>query len=507
MDLSAVAYTGDYEDLNNIPEAEHPIFVARNYSLDALTRTASSSINGNSGLWVVNATQNAGQGIPVANFTDFSGGFAPTAVNGEVRLEEGSVARVFRGNDIRYIGRIITNQNPVVSITEANGRLTITQMNGDTSEITLPSGSGGGGTVVIANPTGDGTDTLTKLQVGSTIYNVPQGGTGTDTDSYFIDAWIRTSKGSTVSSSALTSAGTWNNNANAPAFTTKPTDNVAAGTVFDISDLPASASTSDTFDYHHFRRVFTVGETNVPSSAWQYLGQSNHPVPTAGQFLIQAFLRIQSGDVPLNTALTSGGVWDQQAQRFTTKPTENVLGGVVYDRSDLPADAVTSTQYDYWQYNRYYTEGETSVAGSAWWRVGKLDQDPSGGGTTLTPEQIADINRIDDIESAKQDKIENDDGSDPAEGQIAVVDSAGKLVLGTAPSGGGSGATTFDGLTDTPDSKEANKLVATNADGDALEYVDKTPDADTTTKGIVQRATAAMKLQLDQILPSTLPLH
>ena len=77
-----------------------------------------------------------------------------------------------------------------------------------------------------------------------------------------------------------------------------------------------------------------------------------------GQYLIQAFLRIGAGDVPLNTALTSGGVWDQQNQRFTTKPTENVLDGVVYDRSDLPADAVTSTQYDYWQYNRYYTEGE-----------------------------------------------------------------------------------------------------------------------------------------------------
>ena len=293
--------------------------------------------------------------------------------------------------------------------------------------------------------------------------------------------------------------------------------------VFSISSLPASASTSDTFDYHHFRRIFTVGETNVPATDWQYLGQSNHPAPTSGQYLIQAFLRIGAGDVPLNTALTSGGVWDQQNQRFTTKPTENILDGMVYDRSDLPADAVTSTQYDYWQYNRYYTEGEGTVAGSAWWRVGKLDQDAGGGGTTLTPEQIADINRIDqiasavtandnaisgkqdslttdqlddinridDIESAKQDKIENDDGSDPAEGQIAIVDSAGKLVLGNAPSGGGSGATTFDGLTDTPTSKEANKLVATNADGDALEYVDKTPDADTTTKGIVERATTA----------------
>ena len=120
----------------------------------------------------------------------------------------------------------------------------------------------------------------------------------------------------------------------------------------------------------------------MPASSWKYLGQANHPIPTPGQILIQAFVRIQAGDVPTNTALTSGGVWDQQAQRFTTKPTNNVLNGVVYDRSDLPDDAVTSTEYDYWQYNRYYTDGEGTIAGSAWWRVGKLDQDPSGGGSS-----------------------------------------------------------------------------------------------------------------------------
>ena len=84
--------------------------------------------------------------------------------------------------------------------------------------------------------------------------NTSGGGGGTDTNSYFIDAWLRTPKGSTVSSNALTSPGTWNNDPDAPGFTTKPTDNVAAGTVYDISDLPASASTDDTFDYHRFRR-------------------------------------------------------------------------------------------------------------------------------------------------------------------------------------------------------------------------------------------------------------
>lgn len=37
---------------------------------------------------------------------------------------------------------------------------------------------GGGGTTVVANPTGAATDTLNKLQVGSTIYSVPSGGSG-----------------------------------------------------------------------------------------------------------------------------------------------------------------------------------------------------------------------------------------------------------------------------------------------------------------------------------------
>lgn len=37
-------------------------------------------------------------------------------------------------------------------------------------------GGGGGGTTVIANPAGSATDTLNKLQVGSTIYDIPSGG-------------------------------------------------------------------------------------------------------------------------------------------------------------------------------------------------------------------------------------------------------------------------------------------------------------------------------------------
>ena len=43
-------------------------------------------------------------------------------------------------------------------------------------EVAAGGGGGGGGTTVIANPAGAATDTLNKLQVGATIYDVPSGG-------------------------------------------------------------------------------------------------------------------------------------------------------------------------------------------------------------------------------------------------------------------------------------------------------------------------------------------
>lgn len=55
-------------------------------------------------------------------------------------------------------------------------------------------GGGGGGTTVIANPAGAATDTLNKLQVGSTIYDVPSGGgssghTWSETE-HIVGTWI-----------------------------------------------------------------------------------------------------------------------------------------------------------------------------------------------------------------------------------------------------------------------------------------------------------------------------
>lgn len=59
-------------------------------------------------------------------------------------------------------------------------------------------GGGGGGTTVIANPAGTATDTLNKLQVGSTIYGVSGGGSSGhtySTNEQIVGTWI---DGSTV---------------------------------------------------------------------------------------------------------------------------------------------------------------------------------------------------------------------------------------------------------------------------------------------------------------------
>lgn len=55
-------------------------------------------------------------------------------------------------------------------------------------------GGGGGGTTVIANPAGTATDTLNKLQVGATIYDVPSGGGSSghtySTTEQIVGTWI-----------------------------------------------------------------------------------------------------------------------------------------------------------------------------------------------------------------------------------------------------------------------------------------------------------------------------
>lgn len=60
-------------------------------------------------------------------------------------------------------------------------------------EVAAGGGGGGGGTTVIANPAGTATDTLNKLQVGSTIYGVSGGGSSGHTYStteQIVGTWI-----------------------------------------------------------------------------------------------------------------------------------------------------------------------------------------------------------------------------------------------------------------------------------------------------------------------------
>lgn len=72
----------------------------------------------------------------------------------------------------------------------------------DTRVTALEQGGGGGGTVVIANPAGQATADLNKLQVGSDIYAIPSGGGGGLTyiprsKMQIIDGWLSDSGGHT----------------------------------------------------------------------------------------------------------------------------------------------------------------------------------------------------------------------------------------------------------------------------------------------------------------------
>lgn len=61
-------------------------------------------------------------------------------------------------------------------------------------EVAAGGGGGGGGTTVIANPSGTATDTLNKLQVASTIYDIPSGGGSSghnySTNEQIVGTWL-----------------------------------------------------------------------------------------------------------------------------------------------------------------------------------------------------------------------------------------------------------------------------------------------------------------------------
>ena len=91
---------------------------------------------------------------------------------------------------------------------------------------------------------------------------------------------------------------------------------------------------------------------------------------------IEAYVRVAHGANVSSLSLTSGGVWSDSAQKFTTKPAAS--SGAVFDQSDLPADATSSGTYDYIRFRRIHREGESAVPGNAWFRLGKLDDDSAG---------------------------------------------------------------------------------------------------------------------------------
>ena len=348
--------------------------VRRDYDSTILQTAASASLGGNTGLWVVANQQSGTQGIPQANVSGATGVTLPAAVNGIVNLPTASLCRIRSGTDILVM--FIPGSN--------GGGSTLT----GAEIVTLLSALSGNAR--LPHTAIDGLATVASSGSYNDLTDKPTIPTGGDTNSYPIEVWLRVPRGSTVSSSALTSAGVWNNDQDNPGFTTKPTDNVAAGQVFDVSDLPAGYSTSNTLDWHRFERQFVVGESGVPASAWKYLGQANHPVPSPRRYLIKAWLQLAGSDLPTASSLTSAGVWDDATESFTTKPTHGTTG-TVYDRTDLPDDASRSTTHGFFEFERYFTVGESSVAATDWTLLGRINPVASGGGAT-TLEGLSDVN-------------------------------------------------------------------------------------------------------------------
>ena len=92
---------------------------------------------------------------------------------------------------------------------------------------------------------------------------------------YPIEAFVRVAHGADVSSLSLNSGGVWNDATQT--FTTKPTaTGVTGAAVFGISDLPAGAESSSTYDFYIFRRLHREGETAVPANSWRARGKLDH---------------------------------------------------------------------------------------------------------------------------------------------------------------------------------------------------------------------------------------
>ena len=217
-------------------------------------------------------------------------------------------------------------------------------------------------------------------------------------DSYIIDAWIALPAGTDAQGIGFfpfnisgSGAGTWDNDTQR--FTSKPQVlgnppflNSTQAVVYDQSDLPADAATSQTHDYYWFSRRFRVGEALNLANPWFDFGRWNSPVTNSGgggsgtdSYPIQAWIGVPKlFAIPDGGGLTSAGVWNNvsTAPRFTTKPTKSFGQGTVYDISDLPADAASSTTNDFYLYERIFTVGESGIAATAWKPLGLFNHRP-----------------------------------------------------------------------------------------------------------------------------------
>lgn len=94
--------------------------------------------------------------------------------NGQV-LEYDGTAGKWKNADAPTVPDEITDLNDVSVSSLQNGQILKWNSTSSKWENTNESG-GGGGTTVVANPSGAATEELEKLQVGNTIYSIPEGG-------------------------------------------------------------------------------------------------------------------------------------------------------------------------------------------------------------------------------------------------------------------------------------------------------------------------------------------
>ena len=136
------------------------------------------------------------------------------------------------------------------------------------------------------------------------------------------------------------------------------------------------------------------------------------------EYRIHAYVRVAQGaTAPTKSSMTSGGVWDSQSRSFSTLPTNSTANAVVYDQTTLPDDALSSNTYDYYEFVRLWVDGEGTIAGSAWNRTVKIDQDtpPGGDGTPadgsvgrdqLSQDVKDDLDAVAFVKIGREDKFE-----------------------------------------------------------------------------------------------------